>query len=77
MAQGAAGAAAASDWTWRNIIALIALVATICGAAVLTSLAWWLLDQLLVLARALIAELVRDRSAGPRSAPRSPPSSTA
>jgi hypothetical protein len=53
------------QWTWRNIIALIALVATIVGAAILTSLAWWLLDQLLLLAKALIAELVRDRNARP------------
>jgi hypothetical protein len=52
-------------WTWRNIIALIALVATIVGAAILTSLAWWLLDRLLELTRSLIAELVRDRAARP------------
>lgn len=53
------------QWTWRNIIALIALVATIVGAAVLTSLAWWLLDELLTLAKALIAELVRDHATRP------------
>jgi hypothetical protein len=40
-------------WQWTDIRRLVALVATIAGAAVLTALAWWLLD-------ALYALLVRD-----------------
>jgi hypothetical protein len=47
------------EWTWRNIMALIALLATIAGAAVLTAAAWWLLDNLLAMARTLIIELVK------------------
>lgn len=53
------------QWTWRNIVALIALAATIGGAAVLTVITWWLLDQMLVMAKALIAELMRDPHARP------------
>lgn len=33
-------------WTWREIRQLIALIATIAGAAVLTALAWWLIELL-------------------------------
>ena len=53
------------QWTWRNIMALIALLGTIIGAAVLTAVAWWLLDQMLLMARALIGELMRDPNARP------------
>jgi hypothetical protein len=53
------------QWTWRNIMALIALVATVLGAAVLTAVTWWLLDQLLIMAKALIGELMRDPKARP------------
>lgn len=53
------------DWTWRNIIAVIALLGTIAGAAVLTAAAWWLLDQMLIMARALIGELMKDPNARP------------
>jgi len=35
-------------WVWADIRRLIALLATVAGAAVLTALAWWLLDGLLV-----------------------------
>jgi hypothetical protein len=53
------------QWTWRNIMALIALVSTVLGAAVLTAVTWWLLDQLLIMAKALIGELMRDPKARP------------
>jgi hypothetical protein len=33
-------------WTWKEIRQLIALLATVGGAAVLTALAWWLIDIL-------------------------------
>lgn len=33
-------------WTWKDIRQGIALLATVAGAAVLTLLAWWLLDRL-------------------------------
>lgn len=53
------------DWTWRNVLALIAIVATIAGAAVLTLLAWWLLAGFGHDADRLITELVRDPKARP------------
>lgn len=40
-------------WTWKEIRQLVALVATIAGAAVLTLMAWWLIDL-------LHAQLARD-----------------
>lgn len=52
-------------WTWRNIIAVIALIFTIAGAAVLTWVAWWLLDIFGDDADRLIAELVRDPKVRP------------
>lgn len=52
-------------WTWRNIIALIAIFATIAGAAVLTLLAWWLLGGFGDDADRLITELVRDPKVRP------------
>jgi hypothetical protein len=42
---------------WR---ALIALFASIAGAAVLTGFAWWMVDLLRDMANRLITELVRD-----------------
>lgn len=33
-------------WTWKDIRQLVALIATVAGAAVLTLLAWSLIDQL-------------------------------
>ena len=53
------------QWQWRNIIALIALLFTILGAAVLTLLAWWLLAGFADDADRLIVELVRDPHAPP------------
>ncbi len=52
-------------WTWRNIIALIALAATIFGAAVLTLVVWWMIGLFADDADRLITELVRDRQARP------------
>ena len=52
-------------WTWRNIIALIALFATIIGAAVLTLVIWWMIGLFADDADRLITELVRDRQARP------------
>ncbi len=53
------------SWTWRNIIALIALGATIVGAAVLTFVVWWVIGEFGEDADRLITELVRDRQARP------------
>ena len=53
------------DWTWRNIIALFSLAATIMGAAVLTGVVWWLIGVFGADADRLITELVRDRQARP------------
>lgn len=39
------------SWAWADIRRLIALLATVAGAAVLTALAWWLLDQVIALLR--------------------------
>jgi hypothetical protein len=36
-------------WTWKDLRQGVALLATVAGAAVLTLLAWWLLDRLYVL----------------------------
>ncbi len=52
-------------WTWRNIIALIALAATIAGAAVLTGVVWWMINEFGEDADRLITELVRDPKARP------------
>lgn len=52
-------------WTWRNIIALIALFATIAGAAVLTVVVWLVIGEFGEDADRLITELVRDRQARP------------
>jgi hypothetical protein len=52
-------------FTWPDVRKLGALVGTIAGAFVLTLLTWWLLDQLVLLAKTLISELVRDRNARP------------
>ncbi len=52
-------------WTWRNVIAVTALVFTILGAAILTTIAWWLLATFGSDADRLINELVRDPKARP------------
>jgi hypothetical protein len=46
------------EWTWQIIIKLIALLATIVGAAILTVMAWGLLDDLVAMARGLIGDLL-------------------
>lgn len=50
-------------WGWRNIIALLALYASMAGAAVITALIWSIIDNLGADADRLIAELVRDPKA--------------
>jgi hypothetical protein len=50
-------------WAWRNIIALIALYASVAGAAIITALVWMIIDNLGADADRLIAELVRDPKA--------------
>lgn len=52
-------------WTWRNIIALVSLFATIIGAAVLTLFAYVVLDGFNSHADRLISELVRDPKVRP------------
>lgn len=52
-------------WTWRNIMAILALIFTILGAAVLTLVTWWLLGTFSDDADRLIAELVRDPKVRP------------
>lgn len=46
-------------WEWPDIRKGVALLATIAGAAVLTAIAWWLLDELVIMARGLIGDLLR------------------
>jgi hypothetical protein len=53
------------EWTWQIIIKLVALVATIIGAAVLTIMAWGLLDQLVFMAKGLIGDLLRHTGQAP------------
>jgi hypothetical protein len=43
-------------WTWHDIRKLVALWFTIMGAAVVTLIAWWLLDELVTMAKGLIGE---------------------
>lgn len=52
-------------WTWKDIVRLIALVATIIGASVLTAMAWSLLDELVEMARGLIGDLLRSEPKAP------------
>lgn len=52
-------------WEWADIRKAVALVATIAGAAVLTAIVWWLLDDLVLMAKGLIADLLRHTSANP------------
>ncbi len=47
------------EWTWNDIRKNVALVATIIGAAILTTMAWGLLDELVEMARGLIGDLLR------------------
>lgn len=56
------------EWTWNDIRKNVALIATIIGAAVLTAMAWALLDQLVAMARGLIGDLLRHT--GPLPPPR-------
>lgn len=49
-------------WTWKEIRQLIALIATIAGAAVLTGLAWALLDLLRDFLLRIIAERGQERT---------------
>jgi hypothetical protein len=49
-------------WTWKEIRQLIALLATIAGAAVLTGLAWALLDILRDFLLRILAEKGADRT---------------
>lgn len=52
-------------WTWRDIRQLIALVATVAGAAALTLFAWWLADRLyLLLAKDLDSPVAATLAAG-------------
>jgi len=51
------------QWGWRNIIALIALYASVAGAAIITALIWSMIDNLGEDADRLINELVRDPKA--------------
>lgn len=53
------------EWSWPVILKLIALAATIAGAAVLTSMAWRLLDELVMMAKGLIGDLLRHTSQVP------------
>lgn len=50
-------------WTWADIRRLIALLATIAGAGVLTTIAWWQLNRFDTHATVLIAEMVRGPAA--------------
>jgi hypothetical protein len=53
------------EWTWQIIIKLIALIATIIGAAILTVMAWGLLDDLVAMARGLIGDLLSHSGKNP------------
>ena len=52
-------------WEWPDIRKGIALLATIVGAGVLTAIAWWLLDDLVIMAKGLILDLMRHPAASP------------
>jgi hypothetical protein len=55
------------EWTWNDIRKNVALVSTILGAAVLTVMAWGLLDDLVMMAKGLIGDLLRHT--GPQPPP--------
>lgn len=46
------------EWTWSDIRKAVALIGTIVGAAVLTTMAWGLLDELVIMAKGLIRDLL-------------------
>jgi hypothetical protein len=46
-------------WSWHDIRKLVALAFTIMGAAVVTLMAWWLLDELVIMAKGLISEFLK------------------
>lgn len=52
-------------WTWHDIRKLVALVFTILGAAAVTLMAWWLLDELVIMAKGLITEYLNATRATP------------
>lgn len=54
--KGRNGWPAIPAWTWHDIRKLIALTFTILGAAAVTLIAWWLLDELVTMAKGLIGE---------------------
>lgn len=51
------------EWTWHDIRKLIALLATIAGAIILTAMAWQLLGQLVMMAKGLIHEYLNSTRA--------------
>jgi len=53
------------EWTWNDIRKNVALVGTIIGAAVLTTMAWGLLDDLVVMAKGLIGDLLKSDARNP------------
>lgn len=53
------------EWTWNDIRKNVALVSTIVGAAILVAMAWWLLDELVTMARGLIGDLLRSDAKAP------------
>ena len=57
--RGRNGWPALPEWTWNDIRKNVALIATIIGAAILTVMAWGLLDELVEMARGLIGDLLR------------------
>lgn len=63
--QGRKGWPALPAWDWHDIRKLLALVFTILGAAILTAMAWSLLNELVVMAKGLIRDLMTHSSANP------------
>lgn len=53
------------EWTWNDIRKNVALIATIIGAAILTTMAWGLLDELVVMAKGLIGDLLKSDARNP------------
>jgi hypothetical protein len=53
------------EWTWNDIRKNVALVGTIIGAAILTTMAWGLLNDLVAMARGLIGDLLRSPANAP------------
>lgn len=52
-------------WDWHDIRKNVALVATIIGAAVLTAMAWGLLNELVIMAKGLIGDLLHHTGKNP------------